>query len=753
MTWSDRARPLLLVALLLAGCSGEKERGFQLDRAVMDGTVEGFSFSRPPEVTELEIDHERRPVVLTASSWTWRGVVPPGASLHAGVQTLPAVWSAIRGIEAWVVASDGEERELLDVARVGPVPAGEEPRWLNLRADLARYADREVTLEFHAALDGLPAEHRESNLVAWGPVSVSAPEPAGERKRPNVLLIVVDTLRWDRLTPYGYKRETSPEIARWLAEPGTVVEEAYSQAPWTLPSVVSFLTGRTPGDLLGPDPAAYGIPDSVSPLAERMAALGYETGGFVANPTLHAGAGFGRGFRTFYAPPADVAWIRRHADELNRHALPWLAASQDRPFFLYVHYIDPHDPYENPDVVDNRSPFETEPYTGPITGDWIHGIYTGRIPLEDPKRDLAHIDALYDSEVRYVDRFIGELLATMSPEVLADTLIVLTADHGEELYDHGGWKHGQTLYEEQIHVPLLVRWDGRVKAGSRLPGTVRLLDLVPTIVAAAGGEADPAWDGVNLLPALTGQGPLPRRPAFAQHLSSGPLRAAAVLGKEKLILFNREEPFEPADGLQAHLWEQDLGRLGRVELYDLARDPRERAGHAAPIRAGRLAPIVHGHLDAQLPGLRVLLEGAPAGSRWSGSIAFERAPERWRPYFLGPEDRVDLSGSVLRFDLKGEAIAKGFRVEGDIGAVRAVEARRDGRPLPAGRVLVGRGTPYGGGALAPAALNSPHWPVTGGVGGGDGVLRLWRHLGAGEGRRTEVDPETEKRLRNLGYIQ
>lgn len=573
-------------------------------------------------------------------------------------------------------------------------------------------------------------------------------------KRPNILLIVVDTLRWDRLTPYGYGRDTTPEIARWIAGGGMVVEEAYSQAPWTLPSVVSFLTGRNPGELLSSEVASFGIPEGVPALAERMERLGYTTGAFVANPTLHAGAGFARGFQTFYIPPAVVESLHLHGDEINRRALPWLAAVAhrgDRPFFLYLHYIDPHDPYDNPDVVDGRSPFFPG-YQGPVRGDWVHGIYTGALALADPQNDVAHLNALYDSEVRYVDRLIGALLASLPPEVLADSLIVLTSDHGEELYDHGGWKHGQTLYEEQIHVPLLFRWDGRIPPGGRLQGTVRLVDLVPTLLAAAGGEPDPAWDGVDLLPALTGAGPLPRRPAFAQHLSGGPLRAAAILGKEKLILFNPREPFQPTDALWEHLWKQDLERLERIELYDLARDPRERSGQAPdPARVRRMAPLIHGHLDEQLPGLRIFAEGVAAGSRLAGSLVFERPPERWAPYFLGPDDRVELSGSRVRLDLAGDVIAKGLRLEGDPGRLLSVEASLDGRPLPAGRVLTGRGIPYTGASLGAGDLSSPRWPISGPEGGA--VLRIWRPADSGGGRRDEVDPETERRLRALGYIQ
>ena len=156
---------------------------------------------------------------------------------------------------------------------------------------------------------------------------------AGE-ETPNILFILVDTLRRDHLTPYGYGRDTTPEIARWLAAPGAVLEDAYSQAPWTLPSVVSLLTGRSPGEMLGEELASYGIPEKVPTLAERLESLGYETGGFVANPTLHAGAGFERGFQTFYAPPADLAWMRRHprgsADDVHVAPAGRDIAGQDR---------------------------------------------------------------------------------------------------------------------------------------------------------------------------------------------------------------------------------------------------------------------------------------------------------------------------------------------------------------------------------------------------------------------------------------
>jgi len=476
------------------------------------------------------------------------------------------------------------------------------------------------------------------------------PAPAAEPAPPNVMLIVVDTLRADHATPYGYGRETTPEIQRLVADRGAVVETAYAQAPWTLPSAASYLTGSWPGDLLGAGGmASYGIPEGATSLAEALSALGYATGGFIANPTLHEGNGFARGFDTFWSPPVEAASLLLHADELSQRAIPWLVEHQRERFFLYAHYLDPHDPYDNPDVAGGTSPFYPD-YRGAISGRDVHALHAGKVALADPEDDVAHLTALYDSEIRYADRHVGRLLESLDPEVLADTLIVVTSDHGEELYERGGWKHGQTLYQEQIRVPLLVRWDGVVPAGSRLAGTAMLIDVVPTLLAAAGaGDAAPAavradapgvapagggeassspreglavreapaagvggsppatphgrpreLPGIDLLPALAGREPLPRRAAFAQHLAIGPARAAAVLGSSKLIRFDRAAPFAPANPLEERIARLDLSRLAPVELYDLAADPGERTTLAAaePAEVARLGAVI----DRRLAG-------------------------------------------------------------------------------------------------------------------------------------------------------
>lgn len=770
---------LFAAALLAPGCGGGEPAPTRLPELVAAGSfaVAGepgaaddvpLLLPAPPRQERFKIDGERRAaVVLPLGAWSWRARVPEGGRLRLGAGSVD-----LAALEVTVALRRGEEREVLDVgrtdARVATVswPGKGAPRrrpgvgWLDLTIDLAAYAGRDVELEISAAGTAAAtpgAAAAGAAEVAWSPAVITADRRPRGDERPNVIFILVDTLRYDHLTPYGYERATSPEIARLLAAPGVVFDNAYSQAPWTLPSAVSYMTSRYPGEILGDNPAAHRIPEELPTLGPAMAALGYRTGAFFGNPILHEGNGFDRGFETFYSPQGMEA-LERHADDINRRAIPWLEAHRDEPFFLYVHYIDPHDPYRNPAMVDNRSPWFPDP--GGVPGEWVHGIYNGKIPIDDLDLTIAHLTALYDSEIRYVDAAIGALIATLPEAVLENTLIVLTADHGEELYDHGGWKHGHTLYEDQIHVPLIARWDRAIPAGRRLAGTVELIDLAPTLVAAAGGEAPPSWRGDSLLPSLTSAAPLPRKAAFAQQIHVFPLRAAAVLDGEKLILFNREEPFDPTDDLQRHIAEVDRARLERMELYDLAADRAERRNLLAPGAGGQptaaaaatvppqLATVLYRRLNDSLRGLRALATALPPGARLAGELVFERAPDGVTPLFLGAGDRLELAGTAVTFAWSAEALDKGFLVTGDPGSLVAATLTVDGEPLPAGRLRLGDGAPYTGRPVAPGALTTRGLPRPGDAPG----LRLWSRPEAAA-LNDEIDPRTRESLEALGYIQ
>ena len=550
-----------------------------------------------------------------------------------------------------------------------------------------------------------------------GGAAQQRPSGSAEQGRPNVLLVVVDTLRADRLTSYGYARPTTPNIDRELAGKGVTLEAAYSQSPWTLPSMISLFTSRYPGELLSSDPTTFKLPADLETLPEQMRGLGYRTGGFVANALLQERNGFARGFDTYYFPPVQRDH-RRHAENVTSRALDWLAGGGEEPFFLYLHFMDPHDPYDNSDLIDGRSPFYPD-YNGKLLGTGIAEFLEDEKQREDPTsgvaaEDIAHLGALYDMELRYLDRAIGAMLAAIPPQTLANTLIVFTADHGEELYDHGWWLHARTVFEELIRVPLIVRWDQHLPAGRRLAGTVRLLDLTPTIISAAGGMPSSTWAGIDLLPHLAGTDPIPRLGAFASAgTRNRPLRAGLVLEGKKLVVFNRNErQHEPGRNERIALHVDRL-RMSRQALYDLRADPHERENllleepDHPDLR--RLQRGIHGRLDRQLNGLRVIASGLAPGSRLTGRLEIDPSAP-WVSYFLADADVVEQDGSEIRFELTADSLDKGFVVQSETGTIKTLEAAINGVPLAASQIRTG-GAPWKGAAVPVRSLQLESWPA------------------------------------------
>jgi arylsulfatase A-like enzyme len=579
-----------------------------------------------------------------------------------------------------------------------------------------------------------------------------APRPEQLRDtRPNLLLVVIDTLRADRLGAYGHTAATSPNIDASLARAGALALQAYAPAPWTVPSMAGLLTGLGPGRLMRS--AADGLPPGVPTLAERLRAAGYHTILAGANPTLEPRLGFARGFEQVSLPPAELSALLRHADDLDRRARPLLAQARE-PFFMLLHYLDPHDPYDNPEIVQGRSRFWPQ-YPGRLRGDWIHGLYEGKLRLDDPQADRRQLAALYDAEVAYVDRFVAAALGALPAPVRARTLTVLTADHGEELYERGGFKHGQTLYEEQWRVPLLVRWDGHVPAGTRLTTPVSLLDVAPTLLAAAGLPAPQPADGQSLLPALLGHAQPAARELYARHLAGGPLRLAVRAGRFKLQLFDRRAPFAPQDALDATLWRRDLGRLPRVMLHDLERDPGEQQDLAGqePDLLAQLSARAEARLARELPGLWLGAAPLPAGQHLDVRLRFDREVPTHQALFLAEGDRVRVRGRELDWHLGSDGIRRGLCFSGPFTWVALVRADLDGQPLASERIALGATRTHAGSdaagaprTLSPAALAAPEPP-----GHADTLLRLWLSEPPSWWPRAE-NTQAAERLRALGYV-
>ena len=380
------------------------------------------------------------------------------------------------------------------------------------------------------------------------PAAAVAREPAPPPR--HVLLVSIDTLRADHLGCYGYPKPTSPQLDALAAE-SIVFDNAWATAPWTLPSHASLLTGLYPSHH-GARKQRDGLDPQVGTLAEALRARGFATGSVVNAVFVSGYFGLNRGFDS-HALVANNERPRGTAREVTRKGLAWLDAQADTRTFLFLHYFDVHSDYTA--VSRFRDFFVTE--AGRLRGRThdLTRLNLGQIRPEP--RDIAHLVALYDAGIRQLDHDLGTLFTALRERGrLADTLVIVTADHGEEFGEHGRFSHGRH-YQELLRVPLIVRLPGADRAGTRIAEPVSLVDVAPTILAAVGAEPAAPGDGVDLSPLWSGASPgAANRPIFAQ---TGP--------------FMRDDLRSVREGGFKLILDRETGER---QLYHLADDPGER---------------------------------------------------------------------------------------------------------------------------------------------------------------------------------
>jgi arylsulfatase A-like enzyme len=445
-------------------------------------------------------------------------------------------------------------------------------------------------------------------LVLLGTVWLKWPAPAATR--PNVVLISIDSLRADHLGCYGYERDTSPAIDE-LASSGIVFESAISQAPWTLPSHASMFTSRyTKSHLL--INVKRKLPPELPTIAKALKGLGYRTAAVVSGPYMRRILGLNAGFDRYDDSLAQAGRLESHqmvtSPAIHDKAVALLEDLADHePFFLFLHYWDAHYDYIPPPPFDSL--FDPD-YEGSIDasnyelGDEVHA---GMAP-----RDLQHIVALYDGEIRYVDLHIGLLLEELRHRRLdANTIVILTADHGDEFYEHGEKGHSHSVYNELMHVPLIIHTPD-LAGGQRVPTWVQSVDLFPTIMELVGGDAEGlGLQGRSLLPLCLGN-EWEERPVFADTTRFRRVKKAdAEKAYAQCVLFGRYKLI--------HHRMTDLPD----ELYDLQVDPGEQhpladASTQADLQA-RLA-----EWESALPRARTVLnEGVDADTmQWLKSLGY-----------------------------------------------------------------------------------------------------------------------------------
>ena len=400
-----------------------------------------------------------------------------------------------------------------------------------------------------------------------------------EGARPNILLYVVDTLRADALGAYGRDAIETPEVDA-LASEGWLFERAYAPSSWTRSSMASLLTGVEPG-VHGVMQREDVLTEGWSLLSERLSSQGYSTGAIVTNPNIGSFFGFDQGFDEFHElyarrEPGSVGSTElvTRSDEVTRRAIEWIDRHSTGPFFLLLLTTDPHWPYLPPEGFDRYG----GDYAGPVRdgGNWAKR--TGLAPA-----DRERIRSFYYGEVAFNDASFGRLLGHLRESGLEDdTLVIFTADHGEEFWEHGLRGHGKQLFEESLRVPLILRWPALGRPGRRLAGPVALVDVVPTVLDLLGLPVSDLVQGRSLVGGRDRAASVHARLDLGEEslsaLVTGPWKLIRADGARRSALFHLGS--DPGE-------RRDLARVESDRVEALEAQLRQRIEHNARERTRR----------------------------------------------------------------------------------------------------------------------------------------------------------------------
>ena len=721
-----RAKSLALLTILgAAGCrGGEPLDLLQAGKRLVEARVAGRDRKWVDGQTGKSIrinDVLRRTLPASPPSLLRFALdIPKGAHLSFSYG-IPEERHDKPGVEFVVKVRRAGREEAIWSGLVDPLGRPEHREWLRADVDLSKFAGpgRELILETRGF-----EEVDDPRRAFWGVPAITVPHD----EAPLVIVYLVDTLRADHTQPYGYPRDTTPELLRF-SEDAIVFEQAIAQASWTKPSVASLFTSLPPGrhqaiQLQEP------LDSSQVTLAEMMQAKGYSTGAAIANWIIYTkGSNMDQGFDSFAGlhgarnRPSKQVEAAVVVDE----ALAWLDSRKGFKKLLYVHTLDPHVPYTPPPPFDQK--FEPHPVPG-------HSGIDPRTDYLEPM-DRERLIAQYDGDIAYGDREFGRFVRGLKERGLYDrALFIFTADHGEEFLEHGKWLHGRSVFDELVRVPMIVKLPGQKDAGRRVKDQVRIVDILPTVLANEGLPVPkpPTIMGRPLQEVLAGA---PELPALSEISHRGFVAFGIRTGREKYVW-----RFSPEDD----------------ELYfDLAKDPLEKQNRApdAKERVRALKPAVEAAMVTDLLRRKVRVQGDGA---WELTLTTKGWIESVETANLSPAEGYEIQDGGRRLVLRlrpqaGRPREIGFGIR-PIAAPVWVEGTRDGRPLLPGDVFI-----------AEEAFHPPAIParfadveaeheqknifVAPSVSGGG--LLLW--LQPIPGRHViSFDREAQERLKALGYL-
>jgi arylsulfatase A-like enzyme len=456
---------------------------------------------------------------------------------------------------------------------------------------------------------------------------------------PNVFLIVIDAMRADRVGWYGDRRGLTPFLDS-LAERGAVFWNAYAQSSWTMPSVATIFTSRYVSEhnvIHMVQPSVLGLDEQT--LAESFKQHGYITAGFSGNILVSAAAGFAQGFDRFsLVRPGDLTdiLVKGRAQELDRACLTWVAQARKEhpatPMFVYLHYMETHTPYDPPPalldrLVRARPHPEERPQWITRARDQVRGGLFGGINALDTDA-LSGLQDLYDAEVTSLDLQLTDLFSRLRDHgLLANAVVVITADHGEEFQEHGHVGHGWSLYNVLTHVPLLILTSNSYSRDD-IRDLVSLVDIAPTLLDYAGIAAPPTFEGRSLRGLIRRHHGFWRLVMHLQELFTSPRRSEQASYSELFPSYT-DKPEEPDQHRRAVIVGDRkliVHADGKEESFDLATNPQESP--AAPL------------LESEASALRAALD------RFSTQLAHKRAPEQTRPLDADTRERMRALGYI-----------------------------------------------------------------------------------------------------------
>jgi len=543
--------------------------------------------------------------VHSPSTVTFEATVPKDARLHFGTgiteQNSPVTFR---------VVADGS-RELYSRT------VTDADIWEDADVDLSPYAGRNIKLAFATSTD------KPNTVGLWANPLLTTKAP---KNRPNVLIYMIDTLRGDHTSVYGYTRDTTPFLKK-LGSQGLVFEDCQAQATWTKPSTASLLTSLysfTHGILHDSDT----IPKGSTTLAEQLRGAGYITASVVANPFAGRLSGLQRGF-DYMSEWAVVQRLRTDAEDratdsaaLNKVLFPWLEQHRDEPFFLYAHATDPHAPYRPPVGFEEKfaDPADTPEFNRNYARLRDRAQYGGGTVISrvlcakngvNPDRFIRRAVDRYDGEVLHNDWSLEQLVGKLKQlGILANTLIVVVSDHGEEFWEHGWTAHGHSLYQELTH-GVFIMWNPKlIPIPRRVAEPVQLIDVMPTVLDLLGVKIPDVVQGQSLAPFAKGQPFQSRGPVMTSRYAHPDAKPNGFVPE------NRTDTVALIDARWKLIYRDKAKEVGmnKVELYDRRIDRVDATNVAVqnPQQVDRMMAEIGKWMEAQKQIKSFLGQGAKA---------------------------------------------------------------------------------------------------------------------------------------------